>query len=342
MQEEDANRPARVVLISIPDKSEIRQKNLFNVDTCDMYWHPQGHYLAVQVQKKSKTGKSTTTNFEFFRMNEPGIPLEMMDLPNKSSAAVVSFEPRGSRLAIVHGGGAGARPDVSLFNMAGGKGGSVGAGAVSQVTLITSLKGKAVSHIFWSPMGKNVVLAGLGSSGNGQLEFFNAEELQTMNFAEHFMCSSVSWDPSGRFVASSVLSLGGKNQMDNGVTIWSFSGREIYRVPRDCLHQFQWRPRPPTLLSNKEEKKIMKELRTFSKKYEEEDKTLLMQASDEVMRRRKALQDKFAAWHDSKKDWLAQARDFIQRKYPHLLVEGKHTVQEVSREEIISMEEVTV
>ncbi len=31
-----------------------------------MTWHPQGDYLAVQVDKWTKTKKSTTTNFELF------------------------------------------------------------------------------------------------------------------------------------------------------------------------------------------------------------------------------------------------------------------------------------
>jgi translation initiation factor 3 subunit B len=33
-----------------------------------MTWHPQGDYLAVQVDKWTKTKKSTHTNFELFSM----------------------------------------------------------------------------------------------------------------------------------------------------------------------------------------------------------------------------------------------------------------------------------
>ena len=35
-----------------------------------MFWHPQGDYLAVKVERKSKTGKTNTPTFEFFRLNE--------------------------------------------------------------------------------------------------------------------------------------------------------------------------------------------------------------------------------------------------------------------------------
>ena len=33
---------------------------------------------------------------------------------------------------------------------------------------------------------------------NGQLEFFNVDEMETMATAEHFMATDVEWDPTGR------------------------------------------------------------------------------------------------------------------------------------------------
>ena len=37
-----------------------------------MTWHPQGDYLAVQVDKWTKTKKSTHTNFELFSIRWVG------------------------------------------------------------------------------------------------------------------------------------------------------------------------------------------------------------------------------------------------------------------------------
>lgn len=37
---------------------------------------------------------------------------------------------------------------------------------------------------------------------NGQLEFYNVDELETMATAEHFMATDVDWDPTGRQVPS--------------------------------------------------------------------------------------------------------------------------------------------
>ena len=43
---------------------------------------------------------------------------------------------------------------------------------------------------------------------------------------------------------------------------------------KDKFYQLIWRPRPPTLLTEAKEKEIRKNLRTYSKKYEEEDAKL--------------------------------------------------------------------
>ncbi len=61
------------------------------------------------------------------------------------------------------------------------------------------MPGKSCNQIYWSPQGKNIVLAGLKAM-NGQLEFFNVDEMETMATAEHFMATDVDWDPTGECV----------------------------------------------------------------------------------------------------------------------------------------------
>ena len=42
------------------------------------------------------------------------------------------------------------------------------------------------------------------SSMNGVLEFYDTSDVVCMNQAEHFMATDVEWDPTGRYVATSV------------------------------------------------------------------------------------------------------------------------------------------
>jgi translation initiation factor 3 subunit B len=46
---EHTNNPAKVVLMELPSRNELRQKNLFSVADLRMTWHDQGHFLCVKV-----------------------------------------------------------------------------------------------------------------------------------------------------------------------------------------------------------------------------------------------------------------------------------------------------
>ncbi len=65
---------------------------------------------------------------------------------------------------------------------------------------------------------------------NGQLTFFNADEFEVMNTAEHFLATDAEWDPTGRYVGTSVNAL--HTLMENGYVIWTFNGQELYKY--DC------------------------------------------------------------------------------------------------------------
>ena len=86
-----------------------------------MFWHPQGDYLAVKVERFTKTKKSTYTGFELFSIRDKDIPMEVFELPNKSEKVhSFAWEPKGHRFAIVHGDG--PRPSISFYTMRDEKG----------------------------------------------------------------------------------------------------------------------------------------------------------------------------------------------------------------------------
>ncbi|GLJ53531.1 hypothetical protein SUGI_1142110 [Cryptomeria japonica] len=171
------NQPARVSLVQIPGREELRQKNLFSVSDCKMYWQSNGDYLAVKVDRYTRTKKTTYTGFELFRIKERDIPIEVLELENKNDRIVAfAWEPKGHRFAIIHGDG--SKPDASFYSMR-------------------------------SP---NIV--GM-KTHNGQLEFYNVDELETMETGEHFMATDIEWDPTGRYVATYATTL---HDIENGLT----------------------------------------------------------------------------------------------------------------------------
>ncbi|CAH8255265.1 unnamed protein product [Arabidopsis lyrata] len=178
-------QPAKVVIVEIPSKVELRQKYLVGAIDCKMYWHNNGEYLAIKVDGH------TSSRFEIFCLKERDIPIEVLEVENKVLA--FAWEPNGQRFSVIHGDQ--PKPDCSFYSMHG---------RISK------------------------------------LEFFNVDKLQTMAKTEHLMATDIAWDPTGRYVTTTVTSA---QETDNGFNMWSFDGKLLYRILKeDPLFQLDWRP----------------------------------------------------------------------------------------------------
>merc|ERR1712032_1324875 len=220
------------------------------------------------------------------------------------------------------------RPDVSFYTMKDPK----------QAKHLGTLHGRPVTTIHWSPQGKFLIIAGLKGL-NGQLEFFNVNDMDTMAINEHFMCTNVDWDPTGRYVATSVTSV---HQMENGYIVWSFLGQQLYKVNRDRFFQFLWRPRMPVKLGEEREAEIQKNLEKYSKKFEAEDESLKSQADTEKLEERKNILADWQAFQDGK----AKEQEAMKAEYMELIKRSGYVedqleveIEEVEVEEVISIKE---
>ncbi|RZC15215.1 Eukaryotic translation initiation factor 3 subunit B, partial [Glycine soja] len=275
------NQPARVSLIQIPSKEELRQKNLFSVGDC----------------------KITYTGFELFRIKERDIPIEVLELENKNDKIIAfAWEPKGHRFAVIHGDN--PKPNV-IYSMRTGQN--------SQVSKLTTLKGKQANALFWSPAGRYIVLAGL-KGFNGQLEFYNVDELKTMATAEHFMATDIEWDPTGRYVATAVTSV---HEMENGFSMvfqWQTSisdseGSLISGTLTSAL-DFLWRPRPPSFLTPEKEEEIAKNLKKYSI-YEAEDQDVSLPLSEQEREKCRMLKEDWDKWVN---EWKQIHEESLQRQ----------------------------
>ena len=281
---EYANQPAKVVLMDLPSRVELRQKNLFNVADLRMTWHDQGHFLCVKVDKHSKSKKTLNSVFELFRLRDKDVPIEVCEFSKDTQIIAFAWECKGIRFGIVHTEGASNRTDVSFYSM--------GSKYNGRVSLMKTLEKKAANLLFWSPAGSICLLANLKGT-SGQLEWIDVNGMQTIGEAEHFMCSDVEWDPTGRYVSTSVSHW--RHQMENGYNIWTSQGKQIKHTRHDKMYQLLWRPRPPSLLSDAQEKDVRKNLRDYSKKYEEEDAIARAGMQGSMLKER---QQKSGAWDE--------------------------------------------
>ena len=76
----------------------------------------------------------------------------------------------------------------------------------------------------------------------------------------------------------------------------------------DKLKQFLWRPRPATMLSRDEQKQIRRNLREYSKDFEEEDRIADDKEKGAVVEERRRLLSEWLAWREQEMEDLKAER----------------------------------
>jgi translation initiation factor 3 subunit B len=94
--------------------------------------------------------------------------------------------------------------------------------------------------------------------------------------------------------------------MENGYHLYDFKGTLLREEHIDGFKQLLWRPRPPTLLSKEEQAEIRKNLRNYSKVFDEQDVAKKSSANRAVIEaRREMLQE----WHSWREEILQRLQD---------------------------------
>lgn len=113
--------------------------------------------------------------------------------------------------------------------------------------------------------------------------------------------------------------------MENGYHIYDFRGETLREEPVDKFKQFQWRPRPPTLLSKDEQKQVRKNLREYSRVFEQEDADRGASADLAVVEARRRQLEEWHAWRAEVEADVSEERAALGLpEHPHsLLLEAK-------------------
>lgn len=221
-----------------------------------------------------------------------------------------------------------------------------------------------------------MVLATVGSSTKSELEFwdldFNSDDvnrkegqiskddwgsgIQLLGSADHYGVTDVEWDPSGRYLATSASAWTHTvrmerykpfscyqhtvSQLENGYAIWDFRGQELTKQIQDRFKQFIWRPRPPTLLTKEQQKNIRRNLREYSRAFDEEDAAEESNVSAELIALRKRLVDEWNAWRTSRKRELADERGHKVNAKPNPSDEEKEEIEVWVDEVVEQIEEI--
>merc|ERR1712001_668387 len=207
-----------------------------------------------------------------------------------------SWEPVGTKFAIVHGDS--QNNSVSFYG--------VKKGLQQPPELLKKYERKEANCLFWCPTGQFVILAGMRQM-NGVLEFVDTADFTSMGGGEHFMCTDVEWDATGRYFMTGVSWWGHK--VDNAYWLWSFQGKILKRFQLDRFCQLLWRPRPPTLLTQKDIKEIKKNLKKYSVEFDVVDREQGSKKSKELLTRRRNLYDEFMEYRKLKDEEFKEQKE---------------------------------
>jgi len=318
-------RAPTLFIIDIPSKKEKRSKVLFDAVECKLNWHPQGSYLCLKIDRQKK--KNTVQGFEIFRIRERDMPVELLEF--KDNVHAFAWEPHGNRFAIAHGDP--PRLDVSFYVVE------------KSIRLLKTLDKKPCNQLIWSPNGKFILLAGTGASSSGVIEFYNADDMESMGVIEHFNTTGVEWDPTGRYVTSVVSAW--RLNIENGYNMYNFQGKELKKVLKDKFFQLLWRPRPPSALSEEQLEGLKKNLDGLSKKYKEADQQKKKEERERRAERRLNVKKEFDEYIKKKKEEYAESlKQFMREALDGETYEDERNVYTIEKqvEEIQDIQEIVL
>ena len=96
--------------------------------------------------------------------------------------------------------------------------------------------------------------------------------------------------------------------MENGYHLYDFKGELLREEHLDKFKQILWRPRPPTMLSKEEQKQIRKNLREYSKDFEEQDRIEEDKEKGAIVDERRRMLSEWLAWREREQEDLRAER----------------------------------
>ena len=123
--------------------------------------------------------------------------------------------------------------------------------------------------------------------------------------------------------------------MENGYRIWTFYGALLADCPTEGLKQFLWRPRPPTLLSREEQRTIRRNLRDYSREFEEMDKEKEEGANAAVIETRRRQYNEWYSWLESVREEVRQEREEEGRADPEEVLQLSRTRSSGAADEVV-------
>lgn len=347
---ESDNQSAKVSVMQIPNKSVLRTIPLVQVKDIKLIWHDTGKYLCCNVTRHTKSKKTFFSNLDIFQVFEKDIPVDKIELqdlilnfkwePHSNKFITVSKPDKGeiSNSNVATDSNTTTFFDVEEVKVGTGK----SASTLKKWVPLTSVQNSFLD-ISWAPHGRFVVLTSFGLPST-QLKFYDVEfdgekpkdqnskvgsNLKLLSTHDFAGLCDLQWESSGRFVAA--ISSTWKTKVGNGYKIFDSVGHLLKEEQINAFKEFQWRPRPASLLSSNDKKRVRKNLKEFAAQFEESDTMETNAALRELIIKRKQL---LAEWTEYRKEVVSKLENLKIVEHNTVIAnEVVETVKEVVIEE---------
>ena len=134
--------------------------------------------------------------------------------------------------------------------------------------------------------------------------------------------------------------------MESGYHLYDFKGEPLREEHIDKFKQIAWRPRPATLLSKEEQKTIRKNLREYSKDFEEQDRIEEDKEKGAIVEERRRVLSEWIAWLEREREELRNERRELgleldeKRGEEGEMEKGGKVVEEIIEEVLDETEEI--
>lgn len=131
--------------------------------------------------------------------------------------------------------------------------------------------------------------------------------------------------------------------MENGYHLYDFKGELLREEHIDKFKQLLWRPRPVTLLSKDEQKTIRKNLREYSRDFDEQDRIEEDKEKGAIVDERRRLLSEWLAWRQNEEEELKLEKEelgIVDDEDKDEEAEGGKVVEEIVEEVLDEMEEI--
>ena len=346
------NHPALISIVTIPERTEIASRKIFDVSDGRMIWQNDGDYLCVSMTKTS--GKKKTYVLMFFRMRDVGVPVEQLEFSEPILS--LSWEPFGDRVAILHGES--RSPSISFYSMSftptastsstasTGKGKGT-ASVKKELGLLHTLTGIQCNELLWCPAGSVIALAYFASDAC-IFELHDIDYNIKLAARRHDRCNRLLWDPSGRVLATCTMTTlrqaSIRGQADDGYNFYSFQGTPLIQMKKEKLFQFLWRPRPKDLLSSDEKKKVVKNLKKYEKLFDKEDREIRAARHHALVKAKRAVAGDFLSRLKNNKVAIADYKKIrVQMRNGYDSDDDRnYSIEVLTDETIVSNKEILV